>query len=178
MRSETKVPNRNSQGVEPLSQWISGIASHVGICVPDLDEALAFYVGLLGFEETWRMTAEGGMLGRMLNNPDAKQTVVQLLVPGGSRIELQAIEPISGEGGKINDPGLNHLSIGVTDVRAEYERLKGAGVPFPSEPESGSHPGIPVDGFEYVYCEDPWGLIIQFMGPAPGRCPQLDERAT
>jgi catechol 2,3-dioxygenase-like lactoylglutathione lyase family enzyme len=71
---------------------------------------------------------------------------------------------------------LNHLSFGVQDVWAEYERLKAEGVVFRCEPITADAPGHAVDKFQYVYFEDPWGLTLEFMGPVPGSDADNDER--
>ena len=88
---------------------------------------------MLGFEEVWAktdidMAAVTGIPGLR------EKTLVQLLVPGGSRIELQEFDPPGRIAERpITDSGLNHLSFGVEDIYAEYERLKAAGVKFNSE---------------------------------------------
>src|SRR5437763_16205749 len=79
-------------GLKTLSPWISGASFHVGISVPDLQTAMDFYVALLGFKEVWRktdvdMAAVSGVPGLR------EKTLVQLLVPGGSRIEVQEFDP-------------------------------------------------------------------------------------
>ena len=108
--------------------WISGASFHIGMSVPDVEVAREFYVGLLGFEEVWAktdidMAAVTGIPGLR------EKTLVQLLVPGGSRIELQEFDPPGRIAERpITDSGLNHLSFGVEeDIYAEYERLKAAG---------------------------------------------------
>ena len=51
------IPDR--RGLETLSTWVSGVTSHVGIEVPDLDEARRFYCDILGFAEAWGIEFEG-----------------------------------------------------------------------------------------------------------------------
>jgi catechol 2,3-dioxygenase-like lactoylglutathione lyase family enzyme len=168
---------REKSGITPLSEWIAGISSHVGICVPDMEQAKRFYCDLLGFEEAWSVVGEGEFLEKLTHIPGAKETCVQIIVPGGGRIELQHYEP-EGEIGtaKINNQGLNHLSFGVKDVWAEYERLSAAGVKFRCEPLPVTNPGHPVDGFLCTYFEDPWGLTLELMGPDPAGAADDDER--
>lgn len=166
----------NATGVTTLSRWISGASFHIGMSVPDLQTALDFYVGLLGFEEAWRktdvdMAAVSGVPGLRA------RTVVQLLVPGGSRIELQEFDP-PGRLRKraLSDAGLSHLSFGVKDIHAEHERLEAAGVEFVSEPialDFGPHD--PLSGWSVVYFNDPWGVGLEFFGPTPGYDGRVDD---
>ncbi len=64
--------------------------------------------------------------------------------------------------------GLNHLSFGVQDIHAEYERLKAAGVRFTSEVlPLDFGPGEILTGWSVVYFSDPWGLTLELLGPTP-----------
>lgn len=163
-------------GMKTLSPWISGASFHIGMSVPDLQTALDFYVGLLGFPEVWRktevdMAAVSGVPGLR------EKTLVQLLVPGGSRIELQEFDPPGPVVERaLSDSGLNHLSFGVADINAEYERLKAAGVEFLSEPlELDFGPGEILTGWSVVYFKDPWGLTLELLGPTPGWEDRVDD---
>lgn len=163
-------------GLRTLSPWISGASFHVGISVPDLQTALDFYVGLLGFEEVWRktdieMAAVSGVPGLR------ERTLVQLLVPGGSRIEFQEFDPPGPVRERsLSNSGLNHLSFGVADIHAEYNRLRAAGVEFLSEPlELDFGPGEVLTGWSVVYFKDPWGLTLELLGPTPGYEGQVDD---
>ena len=155
--------------MKTLSKWISGASFHVGMSVPDIEVAREFYVGLLGFEEVWAktdidMTPVTGIPGLR------EKTLVQLLVPGGSRIELQEFDPPGRIAERpITDSGLNHLSFGVEDIHAEYERLKAAGVKFNSEVlDLDFGPGEILTGWSVVYFQDPWGMTLELLGPTPG----------
>ena len=154
--------------MKTLSKWISGASFHIGMSVPDVEVAREFYVGLLGFEEVWAktdidMAAVTGIPGLR------EKTLVQLLVPGGSRIELQEFDPPGRIAERpITDSGLNHLSFGVEDIYAEYERLKAAGVKFNSEVlDLDFGPGEILTGWSVVYFEDPWGMTLESAGTDP-----------
>lgn len=162
------------------SEWVSSSASHIGISVPDLDEARAFYCDILGFQEVWQLHVDQDMIDR-INAIDGDERIynngIQLLVPGGSRIELQQYEPQgSMEPRKMNDVGFSHLAFYLADFEDAYERLKAAGVEFLSEPvpmEFGHHP---ISDRMHVYFNDPWGTRLQLLGPMPGRTPINDEK--
>lgn len=157
-------------GIEATDDWIAGVGSHVGICVPDLEEAREFYCRVLGFEELWGDVApnEGDELDVVTGIPGLRQRTVMLAVPGGCRIELQDYLPLEEGRAQVNRQGLNHLSFGVRDVWKDFERLKALGVKFRGDPITIEAPGHELDGFVYVYFEDPWGLSLELMAPPSG----------
>lgn len=116
-------------GPAPEDRRIARTMSHVGFMVPDPDEALAFYVGVLGFREVWR----GG--------PDpAKVCWVRLGLPEGDEtIELMLYEerPTRPEMGHMN-----HLCLEVPDVYAVRDRLQGRSLPAGCRPPSPVSVGI------------------------------------
>lgn len=157
--------------LKPLSQWISGMPYHIGIEVPDLNEGLAFYRDLLGFEEAWRTFVDAPFLGDLMGIPGLSVTAVQLIVPGGSRIELMEYKPQGKIGGHAaNNQGLNHLSFGVTDVQAAYDSLTAAGIEFTTEPiVLEGDPTFPANGYTVAYFADPWGTSLEILAPTvPG----------
>jgi catechol 2,3-dioxygenase-like lactoylglutathione lyase family enzyme len=171
--------HEHQQAVPPsqitLSKWISGMPYHVGIEVPDMEEALRFYVGVLGFKLDWREQFGGPLIEKLSGIPGASEDCAQLLVPGGSRLELQQYKPQGRIGyNSVNNQGLNHLSFGVTDVRAVYDYLIAAGVKVACEPIDmvGWHGGCTV-----FYFSDPWGTILEFLGPMKGENPDFGEVA-
>lgn len=165
------VSKGTSQGLDMLSTWVSGVTSHVGIEVPDLDVARHFYCEILGFEEAWEIEFGGPELERLSKIAGAQERMIQIIVPGGVRIELQQYSPQGSIGrSAVNNQGLNHLSFGVKDIQAEYERLTALGVHCRSEPiPLDFGPGHPMTGFSVTYFDDPWGLTLELLGPTPGR---------
>ncbi|HYI80785.1 MAG TPA: alpha/beta fold hydrolase [Thermoleophilaceae bacterium] len=152
--------------------WVSGIGSHIAIEVPDIEAGLRFYRDILGLEEDWRHALEGGFLTAVTGLEDATGGVVQLLCPGGSRIELWLHQPRGDDDATtrrtIVDPGLDHVSFGVRDVREVHQRLAAAGVRFVVEPIDVEDPQHPLHGWQAAYFEDPWGTRLEIVGPSPG----------
>lgn len=98
----------DKQGLKTLSSWISGASFHIGMSVPDLRTARDFYVGLLGFEEA--LFKPDVDMGGVSGVPRLRATLLQLLVPGGSRIEFQEFDPLEPVKERaLSDSGLNHL---------------------------------------------------------------------
>ncbi len=92
---------------------------HIGIATHRLDEALALWRDVLGLEiDSLEEVAEQGVR-------------VAMLSIGGSHIEL--LEPLSAETpvGKFlrkRGPGVHHVAIRVTDIRASLAQLKEQGI--------------------------------------------------
>ena len=155
------------RGLEMAADQPSLIGFHVGICVTDIDKARDFYCGILGFEEAWRIDAMSGpIVDEHSGLPGSTVWVSQLLVPGGSRIELHQYEPAGPLSDfQIHRQGLNHISWHVKDVDAEVARLKAAGVRMKKEPMDQDIPNHPAGGYRVCFFYDPWGLILELYGP-------------
>ena len=84
----------------------SGVTSHVGIEVPDLEVARNFYCGIVGFEEAWEIEFEGPVLERLSGIPDDPWGLtLELLGPTLRSIVVlgafgwQALLPVLGAAG-------------------------------------------------------------------------------
>lgn len=142
---------------------------HVAVGVPDLEQGLAFYRDLLGFqavqEADWnrdfplgdqaiglRETAAGMA---MLKAPNA---FIELWCYSNPQPEDRRQRPC--------DYGYPHFCLQVDGIQAEYERLSAAGMKFA---------GPPVDFGETsaIYGEDPFGNIIELYEIRDDRTAQL-----
>ena len=99
---------------------------HVGIAVPDLDEAIAFHTAVLGLRLRHRETnadqqVEEAMLSAAPDPTGAPGTQVQLLAPAGPTSTIARFLDRSG-------PGLQQLAYRVVDVEAAAAYLRAAGV--------------------------------------------------
>jgi catechol 2,3-dioxygenase-like lactoylglutathione lyase family enzyme len=112
--------------------------------VEDVDEAIAFYRDILGFEVVMRPAPPFAMLSR-------GELTLLLSMPSGQ-----------GGGGQVTDAGRpepggwNRFQIQVEDLAAEVERLHGAGVAFRTEPVIGV-------GGDQVLIEDPSGNPVEIF---------------
>jgi catechol 2,3-dioxygenase-like lactoylglutathione lyase family enzyme len=104
--------------------------SHVGICVSDLERALAFYRDGLGFREVGRLDAAGDATETLLQLEDV-DLCAAFLERDGVRLELLHYRwPAhrgSGEPRRMNALGLTHLSLRVDDLDAVAAKLEAAG---------------------------------------------------
>ena len=96
------------------------------IHVNDQDEALAFYTEVLGFVKKQDFPV-GQFKWLTVVSPEAPDGVELLLEPNDNPA-AQAYQQA------LYEQGIPHAAFAVDDIQAEYERLKGLGVVFPSEP--------------------------------------------
>jgi catechol 2,3-dioxygenase-like lactoylglutathione lyase family enzyme len=90
---------------------LSGHIMHVGVLVGDLDKALKFYGGILGFQEFWRGSASGTQLSWVnMRVPDGQDYIEFML--------YNKLPEPSARGGK------NHLSLMVPDAQKALAELK------------------------------------------------------
>ena len=138
--------------------------NHIALSVPDLDKAIEFYSGLLGFEKGERMSWKSGTsmsetAGRILAISGTAADAVHLRGPN-LLIELfqfKDCDPRPQDPERpVIDHGITHFCLAVRDLDKEYERLKAAGVKFLGEPVRIA------PGLRTVYGRDPFGNIIEF----------------
>ena len=100
--------------------------NHVGIAVPDLDEAVTYYTETLGFQKKHDFP-----LGK-----HRWLTVVSPEDPDGTELVLEPDEHPAAKPFKsaLVEDGIPFTSFAVRDVAAEYERLQSLGVNFTQRP--------------------------------------------
>jgi len=132
---------------------------HVGVAVPDLDEAIAFYRDTFGMETVHEETNE-------------EQGVREAMVAvGGSEQRIQLLAPLdpSSTIAKFldrNGPGLQQLAYRVTDIEQVSAVLRERGVRLLyDEPRRGTA-GSRVN---FVHPKDAGGVLVELVEPArPG----------
>jgi len=142
---------------------------HTAISTGDLERSLRFYRDLLGFEEVFSSAWEAGTAGadRITGLKDSSARLV-MLKAGNACIELfqfasptpklaEAMRPVC-------DHGITHICLDVTDVDAEYERLKAAGMHFHCPPQG-------MGGVRATYGRDPDGNVVELLEVADARSP-------
>ena len=140
--------------------------THIGICVGDLERSVHFYRDLLGFRylSELRIAGEPAATLLQLANVDLH---AKYLERDGTRIELlhYAAPGITGsaEPRAMNQRGLTHLSMRVTDLAALLDQLRGAGVRVLDQ----SHIDIPAFEAAAVFITDPDGTLIELV-QSPG----------
>jgi catechol 2,3-dioxygenase-like lactoylglutathione lyase family enzyme len=147
---------------------------HVAFTVPDLQQAIDFFVDVLGAELAYRLgpveDAEGDWMSRQLNvNRRAQCHIAMLRLGPVTNVELfQYAAPQQRHTLPANsDWGGHHLAIYVDDVDAAVDYLRAQpGVRVLGEPqliEDG-----PIAGDRWVYFLSPWGLQLEVICLPPG----------
>jgi len=139
---------------------IHGI-DHTALSVPDMDAAIEFYSGVLGFEVEMNAGWPSGAkpLDDLVGLEDSASKVAMLRL-GDTKIELFQYQNPEGKAQDPNRPvcdhGIIHLCLAVSGIEAEYERLKQAGVRFNSAP-------IDMGRECCVYGRDPFGNVLELI---------------
>ena len=136
---------------------------HVAISTPDLDRIVAFYRDVLGAEQVYEGGWEKGseIIDRIvgLEGSSCRQAMLKLHNAYLEFFEYRTPAPERKDPAyPANNHGYTHFCIDVTDIDAEYERLKKAGVKFnipPPEFEGGD--------IRATYGRDPDGNIIEIQ---------------
>ena len=137
---------------------------HPALAVPDLEAALEFYCGKLGFEVAMEAEIPSGVppLDEAFGVADAG-CKVRILRKGNSAIEL--FEFNQAESGELDRPvnriGITHLALATDDYQKDYDHLAANGVRF-NTPPMGEAPG------RWSYGRDPFGNVIELLENAPG----------
>ncbi len=147
---------------------------HIGITVPDLDQAVAFFETLFGgitLLSTGKLDVDDDYMRRKLGVPGQcrVEDIRMLRVGNGGNLELfkYSGDTNPDELPKRNSqPGGFHLAFQVDDAYATADRLRAAGIEVldgPSYVDSG-----PSEGLTWCYLRAPWGLwleIVSISGP-------------
>ena len=131
---------------------------HVGIAIPDLDEAIAFYERTFGMRCVHIETnQEQGVREAMLVvGPDESGGYVQLLAP------LSADSAI-GKFLARRGPGIQQVAYTVADIDAACETLRGRGVRLLYETSKRGTAGSRIN---FVHPKDAGGVLVELIEPA------------
>lgn len=133
---------------------------HVGVAVPDLDRAIAFYTEVLGLELCHReVNSEQGVAEAMLAPPGS--------APGSAQIQLLAPLSETSTIAKFLDrsgPGLQQVAYRVSDVEAAAAVLRRRGLRLLYDlPKAGTR-GSRVN---FVHPKDAGGVLIELVEVPP-----------
>ncbi|GED97467.1 methylmalonyl-CoA epimerase [Gordonia crocea] len=140
-----------------INDLVVGI-DHVGIAVPDLDAAKAWYAEHLGFATLHEEeNAEQGVREAMVGPAGTDGALIQLLAPLNSESTIAKFLDRNG-------PGLQQLAVRVTDIDEVVARLTGAGlrVLYP-EPRRGTADSR----INFVHPRDAGGVLLELVEPNP-----------
>lgn len=130
---------------------------HVGIAVPDLDEAKAFYSRAFGLEVVHEeVNEEQGVREAMLAVGDSG-SCIQLLAPLTPESTIAKFLDRSG-------PGIQQVAYGVDDVEATAAALREAGVRMLYETAKRGTAGSKVN---FCHPKDCGGVLVELVEAAP-----------
>lgn len=130
---------------------------HVGIAVPDLDEAIEFYQRAYGMSVVHEETnVEQGVREAMLAVGDSG-SCIQLLAP------LTADSPI-GKFLDRNGPGIQQVAYGVDDVEQAAAQLRDAGVRLLYDTAKRGTAGSRIN---FIHPKDAGGVLVELVEAAP-----------
>ncbi|MFJ5991302.1 methylmalonyl-CoA epimerase [Lentzea sp. NPDC092896] len=140
-----------------IARFVTAI-DHVGIAVPDLDVAIAFYRDNFGLEVAHEeVNEEQGVREAMLHAPgDHAGTAIQLLAPLN---EDSTIAKFIGRSG----PGLQQLAYRVSDVDVAADALRAKGLRLLYEE---ARRGTSDSRVNFVHPKDAGGVLIELVEPA------------
>ena len=152
-----------------VARMICGI-DHLNIVVADMERALAFYVGVLGFTKTKEAHLAGEWIEQIVGLRGVKAHAVFIVPPGGEpRIELLQYHTPVGvagpENSRANTLGLRHFALRVDNIAAMTAKLRAAGIEVWGEPTRVPEGVVKFDsgsgGKTLVYFLDPDGVIVE-----------------
>ena len=130
---------------------------HVGIAVPDLDEAIAWYGEAFGLASAHEeVNEEQGVREAMLAVGDGT-TRIQLLAPLRPDSTIATFLDRRG-------PGLQQVAYTVEDVEAAAETLRGRGLRLLYDKARRGTAGSLVN---FVHPKDAGGVLVELVQPAP-----------
>ena len=141
-------------------------ATHVGICVTDLERSIEFYRDRLGFQYLSRIHVAGEPSDTLLSLR-AVDLHAAYLERDGLRIELlyyaSPKSPAADHPRPMNEVGFTHLSLRISDLDGLVSELRRRGVRVVDETKI----DIPMVEAAAVMIQDPDGLTIELV-QAPG----------
>jgi len=147
-----------------------GRLSHVGICVSDLERALAFWRDALGFRESKRLDVYGDGAETLMGIPDLDLRVAVL---EREELHVQLLHYASpghrgtGEPRPMNALGITHLSIEVDDLEAAISAVTAAG----GRVLRSTRLRIEDTGRAAIFVTDPDGARIELVEEEPAAVP-------
>ncbi len=122
---------------------------HIGILVPDLDQALAFYTGTLGLTAGPIQTHDAPPIRRCcLRVGDVELELIEAADPEQTMMRLLPHRA----------PGVYHVGLRVADVDAAASELAQAGLPLAGPTRSGADMRI-----QYLHPDAAHGALIELV---------------
>ena len=143
--------------------------THIGLTVPDLERAVAWYCDVLGWTLMMGpvdVRLEDSHIGRQVRDVFGEGIgefrQAHMAAGNGVAVELfQFVEPATPQEGpefSYWKPGVFHLCVVATDIDALAQRIAASGGRMRTSKVWDVFPNKP---FKMCYCEDPFGNVIE-----------------
>ena len=149
----------------------TGSIHHVGLTVPNLDVAEAFYKEALGLCEVYRKSWGPGdaRMDAILDTPESSGRILFL---SDGRTGLELFEFIAPSPDSRFEPhatqlGWMHIALEVQDIGRAYDKLSALGMSFKNPPSVGA------TGNAATYGRDPFGNLIEIVQFNAGGAPPV-----
>ena len=129
---------------------------HVGVAVPDLDEAIAFYRDAFGMEVVHEETNEEQGVREAMVAVGESGSCIQLLAPLNAESTIAKFLDRSG-------PGLQQLAYRVSDVEQVSEILRSRGLRLLYD---APRRGTSDSRINFVHPKDAGGVLVELVQPA------------
>ena len=147
---------------------------HIGFTVPNLEEAVTFFVDVLGCEPFYELgpfqSQDNWMTEHLNVHPRTVMKRLRFLKCGnGSNFEIfeYSAPDQRREQPRNSDVGGHHLAFYVDDIEAAVSYLKGHGVKILGEPTERTEG--PSAGQTWVYFLSPWGMQLELVSFPNGK---------
>jgi catechol 2,3-dioxygenase-like lactoylglutathione lyase family enzyme len=137
---------------------------HIAITVSDTERSLQFYRDALGLEQVEQHQLDGAKIEKALGVAGANAQSTRMAAKGTPSILIDlmefrtpAKEPVLAPTGAV---GSTHFALAVENLSEVYERLRGQGVEFVSEPVTFD---LTEGSVTVVFTRDPDGNVVELV---------------
>ena len=153
-------------------------AEHIGITVPDFDEAHDFFVRVLGAEHVYTLAGKQSdddwMQTQLDVHPRTKITEIRFYRLGhGPNFEVFTYDSAEGQNPmpRNSDIGGHHVGLYVDDMDAALAHLRSEGVEILGEPVASAGASA---GQRWIYFKAPWGMYFELVSFPEGKAYEAD----
>ena len=154
---------------------------HVGITVPDMQQAEDFLVDVLGAVRVYSLPGKSAIDDWMTEHlgvhPRTTITEIRFYRLGnGGNLEVFTYDAADGQAPppRNSDIGGHHLALYVDDIDQAVDYLRSRGVEVMGEPVPSTHASL---GQRWVYFRAPWGMQFELVTYPNGKAYEATTRA-
>ena len=144
-----------------LPRHLITAVDHVGIAVPDLDEAIALYEQTFGFRCVHTEVNEDQQVREAMVAVGDSDTCLQLLAPLSPESAITRFLERSG-------PGVQQVAYRVTDIEAAMDAVRREGLRLLYDAPRAGTAGSRIN---FIHPKDAGGVLVELVEPAPAAAP-------